>query len=184
QQARDLMAAGKLDEAAKVAYRAKAAQAPRTGWGASWQLFEDTPEKLIKDIDKAKHEHDQEESWRVLAEGRKLLDAGDLEGASKCAYKAENLHGPYSIMELGDQPQKLRADVQTAQVRRRKARMAATAATKPQPTQTTANTTPITAGQPLTNQGQPSTGPGAAGPDLGSPFAQMPAMSNPPKPTP
>jgi hypothetical protein len=34
----------------------------------------------------------------VLAEGRRLLEAGDLEGANKCAYRAETLHGPYSIM--------------------------------------------------------------------------------------
>src|SRR5439155_2318817 len=37
QQARDLMAAVNLDEAGKLAYRAKAAQGPRSAWSASWQ---------------------------------------------------------------------------------------------------------------------------------------------------
>src|SRR5262249_57049583 len=82
QQARDLMAAGKLDDASKLAYRAKAATTTPSGWGASWQLFAETPERLIKDINKAKYQRDQEDSWRVLAEGRKLLETGDLEGAS------------------------------------------------------------------------------------------------------
>jgi type II secretory pathway component GspD/PulD (secretin) len=158
QEAKRLMAEGKLDDASKVALRAKAAQASRpSSWASSWQLFEDTPEKLIKEIDKAKHQRDQEESVKVLAEGRKLLELGDLEGASKCAYRAEKLHGPYGMMDLCDKPHKLLAEVQAAQEKRRKEGVTATAPasayakteanpSSAQPLATKMSTTPPSAG--------------------------------------
>jgi type II secretory pathway component GspD/PulD (secretin) len=123
QQGRELLAAGKVDDAARVAQRAKlaAAHAPaKSSWASSWRLFEDTPEKLLKDVDKARHQRDMEEAARVLAEGRKLLEKGDLDGAARDAYKAEKLHGPYGIMDLGDRPNKLLADVQTAKAKQHK----------------------------------------------------------------
>src|SRR5262245_49563660 len=171
QQARDLMAAGKLDEANKVAYRAKAALSTRTGWSASWQLFEDTPDKLIKEINKAKQQRDQEESVRVLAEGRKLLEQGDLEGASKCAFKAEGLHGPYSIMELGDRPHKLHEDIRGAAEQRRKSGAPA-ATVKPNDTQVAGSTTMPAPGTPLAGMGQQAVRPGSPGADTGSPYQQ------------
>jgi type II secretory pathway component GspD/PulD (secretin) len=179
QQAKDLMAAGQLDEAARVAQRARNAQVQRTGWGASWQLFEDTPEKLLKEIYKAKHQRDQEESVKVLAEGRRLLDQGDLEAASKCAYKAESLHGPYSIMELGDRPHKLLADVQAAQEKRRKSGLPSTNMTASAKPKEDSTTPPLPGMAPK----------GSIGPDLSSPYASKPAATpamakdlTPPKP--
>jgi type II secretory pathway component GspD/PulD (secretin) len=170
QQAKDAIAAGKLDEASKLAYRAKAAQTPRTGWGAGWQLFEDTPDGLIKEINKAKHQRDQEESWKVLAEGRKLLEGGKLEEASKCAYRAETLHGPYSIMELGDRPHKLQADVQAALEKRRKSATATQTAAKSQTgTQVATTATQPTPGTPPSKD-KPVETAGPTGPDLGSPY--------------
>jgi type II secretory pathway component GspD/PulD (secretin) len=193
QEAKRLLAEGKLDEAAKVAQRAKVAQSSRpAGWSASWQLFEDTPEKLIKEIDKARHQRDQEESVKVLIEGRKLLEKGDLEGASRCAYKAEKLHGPYSIMDLGDRPHKLLADVQVAQEKRRKSGMptmpGATATAKAEgntsvpPVASNSTPTPPSTGAMPPLPGASAYGakmPGA-GADTGSPLAQM----TPPSPAP
>jgi type II secretory pathway component GspD/PulD (secretin)/tetratricopeptide (TPR) repeat protein len=181
-QAKDAMAAGKLDEASKLAYRAKAAQTPRSGWGASWQLFEETPDKLIKEINRAKAQRDQEESWKVLAEGRKLLEAGRLEEASKCAYRAETLHGPYSIMELGDRPHKLQADVQTALEKRRKSGAPVqTAAKTPTEVQSPKTNPPATPGTPLMKD-KPVETAGATGPDIGSPYAGVHNAGGGPKP--
>jgi tetratricopeptide (TPR) repeat protein len=170
QKSKVALAAGNLDEAHKLAYRAKAALTPQAGWGASWQLFEDTPDKLIKEIHKVKHQRDQEESWIVLAEGRKLLEAGDLKGANNCAYRAETLHGPYSIMELGDRPHKLQADVQAALEKRRKAGLASQTGTK-QPGRTQVATTTTAAaspGSPLTND-KPAGTTCSVGPAIKSP---------------
>jgi type II secretory pathway component GspD/PulD (secretin) len=122
QQGREFLAAGKLDDAARVALHAKQVAAhapPKSSWAPSWHLFEDTPDQLLKDVDKARHQHDVEESGRLLAEGRKLLQKGDLDGAARDAYKAEKLHGPYGMWDLGDRPNKLLADVQSAKDKKR-----------------------------------------------------------------
>ena len=106
--------AGKLDDAARTAQRVKAFTA------GSWGLFEDSPDRLQLDIDKARVKRDREEAARVLAEGRKLYEEGKYEEASRLAYKAQKLHGSYSIWELGDRPTRLLADIQDAQSRSRK----------------------------------------------------------------
>jgi type II secretory pathway component GspD/PulD (secretin)/tetratricopeptide (TPR) repeat protein len=193
QQAKEQMAAGNLDEASKLANRARVAQPARSGWSTSWDLFEDTPDKLIKQIARLKRQHDEEESWHVLAEGRKLLEHGDLEGASKCAYKAETMHGPYSMMELGDRPHKLLADIQTAQEKKRKADLAAAVGKVPQASQTATNAaaptpgapvvgTPVAGttltgaplpGTPLPGGAQTGARPASTGSESASPFAQV-----------
>ena len=57
---------------------------------------------------------DQEESVKVLAEGRKLLAKGDWEAHQRAAYHAQKLHGPYQFYEMGDRPDKLLADAQVS----------------------------------------------------------------------
>ena len=73
----------------------------------SWGLFEDCPDKLLVDVRKARLKRDQEESVHVLADARKLFEQGNLPEAERQAHRAERLHGPYSMWELGDRPQKL-----------------------------------------------------------------------------
>jgi type II secretory pathway component GspD/PulD (secretin) len=121
QEAKDLLAQGrkqladnKLDEAARTAQRIKALTT------VSWGLFEDSPDRLQIDIDKERVKRDKVESVKVLAEARQLYEKGDYENASRLAYKAQKLHGSYSIMELGDRPTKLLAEIQTAQAKARK----------------------------------------------------------------
>lgn len=193
QEAKRLMAEGKLDEAAKMAQRAKVAQTSRpASWSASWQLFEDTPEKLIKEIDKARHQRDQEESIKVLAEGRKLLEQGDLEGASRCAFKAEKLHGPYSIMDLGDRPHKLHEDIRVAAEKRRKSGQPAMPNTPAMAkTESNAfgssvalggNSTPSSTGvtAPAPSGSAYGAKPAGTGPDLGPALTQATPPSMPP----
>ncbi len=121
QEAKDLLAQGrkqldegKLDDAARITQRVKALTS------ASWGLFEDSPDRLQINIDKAREKRDRAESVAVLAEARKLYERGDYENASRLAYKSQKLHGPYSILDLGDRPNKLLAEIQTAQAQARK----------------------------------------------------------------
>src|SRR5262249_16982029 len=96
-----------------------APQPPRNPWSPAFGLFDDTPDKLLRDVEKARAKRDEEESVRVLVEGRKLLERNDLDGAARAAHRAETLHGPYDIFDLGDRPNKLLADVQAARERQR-----------------------------------------------------------------
>jgi type II secretory pathway component GspD/PulD (secretin) len=107
---RELCKAGKFDEALAYGQKAKASN---TKWG----FFEDSPDSLLEDVEKARAKHDQEESFKVLADARKLFEKGDLDGASQATYRAEKLHGPYSIWDMGDRPQKLRGEIETARAK-------------------------------------------------------------------
>ncbi len=111
---REYLEKGKLEDAHRMAQKAK------TVTSARWGLFDDSPAKLQEDIDNARAKADKEESIKLLAEGRKLLERGDFEGAQKCAYKADKLHGPYSVWDMGDRPQKLLAEVDVAKTKKKK----------------------------------------------------------------
>jgi type II secretory pathway component GspD/PulD (secretin) len=115
-QARQFYEAGKLDDAQSLAMRANSKP---THWG----LFEDSPEKLMQDIRQALEKAHQEESVRLLAEARKLYENGNYAEAEQKAHRAQNLHGPYRLWELGDRPQKLIADIETARNKQRKTAM-------------------------------------------------------------
>jgi type II secretory pathway component GspD/PulD (secretin) len=110
-QARVLYADGKLEEARLLAQKANAV--PTGKWG----LFEDSPDRLLQDIQKARLKHDQDDSARILAEARKLYDAGKYNEAEAKAYQADRLHGPYGMLDLGDRPSKLLADIQTVRAK-------------------------------------------------------------------
>ncbi|MBY0523190.1 MAG: hypothetical protein K2R98_07315 [Gemmataceae bacterium] len=105
-QAREKYNEGKLEEAKDLCQRA--ASAPTSGWG----LFEDNPDKLRADILKQRTKRDQEEAARVLVEARRLCEKGQFDEAEKMADRARHLHGPYSIWDLGDRPEKVVADAQ------------------------------------------------------------------------
>jgi type II secretory pathway component GspD/PulD (secretin) len=148
QQARELLALGrtqlsqnKLEDAQKTVQRIKALP------GVSWGLFEDTPDSLLRDVEKARGQRDRAESAKLLTEGRKLLARGDLDGAARAASRAEKLHGPYGIFDLGDRPSKLLSDVQAARARAQKSSGTTAVAQGPKgpgkpPTPGAPNTTP------------------------------------------
>ncbi len=111
----EALRAGKLDEAQSLAQQANS-QAAKVRWG----LFEDTPTKLLDDVQKARAARNKADSAKVLADARRLYEQGKLEDAKKLAYKANNMHGPYSIWDFGDKPEKLLAEIQTAEEKNRK----------------------------------------------------------------
>ncbi len=108
QEGRVHLSQGVLDEATRCAQRARGLS------GAHWGLFEDNPDALLGDIEKVRARQNKDESVRVLAEARRLYEQGDYEAADRAAYRAESLHGPYNVWELGDRPSKLHADIQAA----------------------------------------------------------------------
>ncbi len=114
QQARSLFSQGKLDEAKALAQKAN------VNPGAKWGLFEDNPEKLFVDIQKERVKRDKDESVKLLAEARKAYEQNKFEEAETKAYKASRMHGAYSVWDLGDRPDRLLGEIQTAKVKGRK----------------------------------------------------------------
>lgn len=112
-EARDQFTHGKLDEAKDLALKANSA-------GARWGLFEDSPDKLLGEIQTARTKRDKEESFKVLAEARKLFEQGNYEDAERKAYQAERMHGSYSIWDMGDRPHKLVAEIESARSKAKK----------------------------------------------------------------
>jgi type II secretory pathway component GspD/PulD (secretin) len=110
QQGRERLAKGQVEEASHIAARLRAAH--NIHWGL---FFEDTPDKFQADVNTARLKHDKEESVQLLAEGRRLFDKKDYDGAKKMAFKAQTKHGQYSIWDhFGDRPNKLLADIEAA----------------------------------------------------------------------
>jgi type II secretory pathway component GspD/PulD (secretin) len=157
---RQLYSQGKLDEADKAC--AAAAAVPGTSWG----LFEDTPTKLHGDIQRARTRRDREEAGKLLAEARRLFDAGKLKEAKELAAIAKKKHGPYTIWDLGDRPDRLLIEIETAELNQR---AAGTPAQGPMPK----------------GPSTPPAGPGAPPPGVAqAPLPPGPPMSPPPGGTP
>jgi type II secretory pathway component GspD/PulD (secretin)/tetratricopeptide (TPR) repeat protein len=112
-EAREQFNHGKLDEAKELALKANSA-------GARWGLFEDSPDKLLGEIQTARGKRDKEESVKVLADARKLFEQGDYDEAERKAYQAERMHGSYSIWDLGERPHKLVAEIEAARLKNKK----------------------------------------------------------------
>ena len=111
-EARNLLQLEKFEEAEKLCVQAGTAQ-PK-GWG----LFEDSPDKLKNDIQKARTKRDRDEAGRMMVEARKLYSMGNFHEAKVKAYRAQQLHGPYNIWDLGDRPQKLLEEIQRVEAKK------------------------------------------------------------------
>jgi type II secretory pathway component GspD/PulD (secretin)/tetratricopeptide (TPR) repeat protein len=107
---RILFRQGKFDEAEKLC---ASASVPAARWG----LFEDSPSKLRNDIQRARARQDRAESAKLLAEARQLFKQGELEEAKALAERADRLHGPYSMWDLGDRPRNLLGDIRVAEAK-------------------------------------------------------------------
>ena len=106
--------------------RQAAASNPKAKWG----LFEDNPTKLLDEISKARKVRDKEQSGKVLVDARKLYEQGKYSDARNMAYKASALHGPYAMWDMGDRPEKLIADIDSAEAKNRKVKAPATSGSK------------------------------------------------------
>jgi type II secretory pathway component GspD/PulD (secretin) len=103
--ARKALEENNLELAEDLAKQARLAQE------AKWGLFEDTPDKVLADVAKARHSANSERAAAILAEARKLLEQGQLDEAERLTYQAEALRSHYPIWYRGERPDKLRAEI-------------------------------------------------------------------------
>jgi type II secretory pathway component GspD/PulD (secretin) len=114
---REQLAKGELEEANKTAARLRSAR------HIHWGFFEDTPDKFQSEVDRARSQRDKRLAGELLAEARRRFEKKDYDGAEKLAYEARTKHGPYSIWDLGDRPDKLLADIQAARQKERRVKL-------------------------------------------------------------
>ncbi len=100
-QGRALLGQKKFDEADLLCNQAQASK------DARWGLFEDTPDKLRKEILRVRTASNRDESAKAMIQARKLFTQGNLDEAEKHAFLAQNLHGPFGVFDFGDRPSKL-----------------------------------------------------------------------------
>ncbi len=112
-QSRESLAAGRFDEAQALASRANAAS-------ARWGVFEDNPTKCLEDLQKARTKAERAEAIRLMADARKCMTEGKLDEAEGMAYRAERLHGAFSVLDGAERPQKLLGEIQSARGKARK----------------------------------------------------------------
>ncbi len=101
---RTLLAQKKYDDADKACNLALAAK-------GKWGLFEDTPEKLRRDLVSARASYDRDQSVKLMVDARKLFAQGSYDDAERNAFKAKQLHGPYGVFDFGDRPDKLLEEI-------------------------------------------------------------------------
>ncbi len=123
---RQALAAGKIDQAQDYASQANQAA---TAKGMRWGLFDDTPASLAKDVQDARKKADRAQSDTLFKKAKELFAAKpateaerlqNLDQAMNMAYQAKNLHGDYSIWDLGDKPDSLIAKIEAEKVQLRK----------------------------------------------------------------
>lgn len=109
---------GDLDKAQDLAMQAQAYAA-----GIRWGLFDDTPQSILKDVQKARARRDRDYADRLLAEARSLMGrrsanpgerAANLAAAEDKARMAAQLHGEYDLWDFGDRPHDVIAAVRKA----------------------------------------------------------------------
>jgi Flp pilus assembly secretin CpaC/tetratricopeptide (TPR) repeat protein len=117
-EARKALAAGQFERALDLSHAAEAAN--KSG---RWGLFEDTPNSLRKDIEssyaKAKKAHceqltKQAKALFVKTAANDAERSANLDQALQMAQRADQLHAPYSVWDMGDRPDKLVKEIQTA----------------------------------------------------------------------
>lgn len=113
--AKQALDSGDLDKAQDYASMARANEG-----SVRWGLFDDTPESLLKDIEKAKTRRDQRQADKLLADAKALLNRAaadkserlsNVQMAEEKARQASKLHGPYSVWDFGDRPDEIFADI-------------------------------------------------------------------------
>jgi hypothetical protein len=137
--ARELYYCGDLELAKQSALKLRQYRSVRWGNG------EDSPDKLLVDIEKAQFRRDQEASAVLLTEARKQFQQGNLDEAERKARESAALRRSWNgwFAPRGDTPEKLLAEIGTVRMRRARARTleAAVAAAKhPAPTAPSAET--------------------------------------------
>lgn len=102
--ARAALAAGDLEAAEQFA---KTARNQHTDWG----LFEDTADKVLGDVNKAKEAANNARAAQLLSDARRMFEAGQYDEAEKLTWQAEALRKSYPFWYRGERPDRLRVEI-------------------------------------------------------------------------
>jgi hypothetical protein len=116
QKARDLYVANRLDEAEALGQMLAA-------YPTRWSILEDSPKRLLEDVQKARQRAKDEDATAVLIEARKLFSRGMYDESERLAHMAERMHGPYRMFDSGDKPQRLLGEIAEARLQASKPRV-------------------------------------------------------------
>lgn len=157
---RQALSEGRLDAARDFAVQADQAAAARQ---YKWGFFEDTPSELRKDCLEASAKADKAQAAELLKKAKTLYSqkaANDadrmasLDLALNMARQVENLHGPYSMWELGDKPATLINSIKNEQdALRKKMGMPAPATVATKSPATSVTSGPVMPSGPLVQAG-------------------------------
>ncbi len=115
---RKALAEDRFNEARDLAQRAESSN-PTGKWG----LFDDTPNSLRQDIDTAQAKAKKAQAEQLTKKAKELFAkptrsdaerAANLANALQMAKRADHLHGPYSVWDFGDRPDKLAKEIEAA----------------------------------------------------------------------
>ena len=193
---RKALAENRFNDARDLAQRAEASN-PTGKWG----LFDDTPNSLRKDIETAQAKAQKAESEQLTKKAKDLFNkpasdaekAANINTALQMAKRADQLHGPYSVWEFGDRPDKLVKEIEAARAKLRPmqpapSRVGATnrntsvAATVPPPGAPGAGVRPVVGSSNPAAPGAPSMVASAAGTGMTGAAQPFPSGPLPPPP--
>jgi Flp pilus assembly secretin CpaC/tetratricopeptide (TPR) repeat protein len=132
---RKALADGRFNDAQDLARRAEA-----NNTSGKWGLFDDTPASLLKDVQAAAGKAQKAEADQLVKQAKAMAakpartdaeKAQNLDAAIQMARRADQLHGPYSVWDLGDRPDKMAKDWEAARARLKVAPAQPFAATLP-----------------------------------------------------
>jgi tetratricopeptide (TPR) repeat protein len=118
---RKALSAGNFDMAQDLARQAEYYN-PTGRWG----LFDDTPNALLKDIQAARQKADKARSEQLTKQAKTLFHksattdaerAANLDSALQMARHADQLHGPYSMWDVSDRPDKLAREIEAVRIK-------------------------------------------------------------------
>lgn len=108
QQAREHLRQGNLDYAERLAVQARLATDAKYGY------FDDTPDKVLKDVYRVRERSNQDRASILLGAARRKLQEHDYDEAERLACQSEALHPAYPLWYRGDRPEKIVAEVEQA----------------------------------------------------------------------
>jgi type II secretory pathway component GspD/PulD (secretin) len=109
----DMVKKGNLEEAERLCSQAEATP------NVHWRLF-DNPTVLRNEIKNERSKQDRKKATELMTQARQQFKDKKYQEAEDLTYKAEKLYGTYSLLDLGDRPDKLRREIIAAKLAQQK----------------------------------------------------------------
>lgn len=118
---RKALAENRYNDAQDLARKAEA-----NNPGGKWGLFDDTPAALLKDVQAAAGKAQKGEAEQLAKQAKAMAarpartdaeKAQNLDAAVQMCRRAEQLHGPYTVWDLGDRPDKMAKEFEAARAK-------------------------------------------------------------------